>query len=169
MKYIYNDGGRSASNTHDAVADCVTRALSIATHCGYDIAREYLKPLMTPQGVNVFSLEFSQMAYAVGLIYVSTLPRSFKVGQLPIEGVFIAHTSRHVTAVINGVVLDTFDTRDELVQGYWIRKSDKGYNVLLNGEIVNLNPAPFPAACRMIELHALNYSRGEVLTINPNI
>lgn len=167
MKYNYNDGGRRASHNSGGVSDCVTRALSIVSHCGYDIAKAYLAPLMTPEGVDVFAPDFAKLMDAAGLVYVPTLPRTFRVSQLPEVGNYIAHTSRHVSAVVDGVIQDTFDTRDELVQGYWIPKSAKGYDVYENDARINLNPAPLEAAVRMIELYKLNYARDAALTVRP--
>jgi len=167
MKYEFNDGGRAASNFNGGVADCVTRAISIATGCGYATAREYLRPIMTPEGVNVFSAEFDNIAKTAGLIYVAARVTGFTVANLPETGIYIAHTRNHVTTIINGVIHDTFDTRAEVLQGYWIPRSRKGYNVFKGYDPLNTNPLSYDTALRMRDLYTLNYSKLHLLTIRP--
>lgn len=167
MKYEFNDGGRAASKYSGGINDCVTRAISIATGIGYDAAREILRPVLTHEGVNVFSAEFASIARRAGLVYVAARQKGFTVAHLPTDGVFIAHTSKHISAVVNGVVLDTFDTSAEEIQGYWIPLSGKGYNVFDQDEALNLNPLSYDTALRMRDLHNLNYSRTKLLTVRP--
>lgn len=167
MDFKFNDGGRAASNNTGGINDCVTRAISIATGCGYATAKEYLRPIMTHEGVNVFSDEFANIAKTAGLIYVAARNRAFTVSNLPRVGVFIAHTSKHVTTVIDGVIQDTFDTSAEIIQGYWIPRSRKGYNLYKGEELLNLNPLSYDTALRMRDLHNLNYSKNLLLTIRP--
>lgn len=166
MEYNHNGGGRPSSH---AAPDCVTRALTIVTGSTYATVTEYLKPLMTAEGVNVFSPQFATVASFAGLIYFNATAKGFKVSDLPTHGVYIAHTSGHVSAIVDGVVQDTFDTREDEIMGYWLPISKKGYGVYKGAEGLNTHPLGFNDAVRMASLYSLNYSRDELLTVRPNL
>jgi len=166
MEYKYNNGGRS-ENT--AAPDCVTRALAIVTISSYQVMAQHINKLMTTQGVNVLGREFADAAKAAGLIYFSTPQGGFKVSDLPTDGVYIAHTAGHVSAVVDGGVLDTFDTREEEIRGYWLRRTKAGYNVYKGDARINLYPLDFDTAVSVVGHWHLNYSRRELLTVRPNL
>lgn len=139
MNYIYNDGGRVASGNIGEINDCVARAISIVSGPNaYDIARVMVEPLKDAEGVDVLSTAFMQIMHDIGFVYAQTPAGKFKISNLPKDGVYIAHAHNHVSAVIDGVINDTYDTSDEVLKGYWLRQSNyKGYNVFKGDKKLN--------------------------------
>jgi hypothetical protein len=132
MKFEYNDGGRS--NYYKGTAgDCVTRAVAIATGRDYKTVYKALHKEMKRQGdrgsprSGVHRSVYQKYLESIGWQWVPTM----KVGQgckvhlvadeLP-GGNIICRLSKHVVAVIDGVVHDTYrDDRDgtRCVYGYF--------------------------------------------------
>lgn len=135
MKWVRNDGGRAAAGYTGKTGDCVTRAIAIATGLPYQQVYDDLNRLESSKtrrgikrgaartGVNKDIIR----AYlsAKGWMFTPTMAigSGCKVhladGELPM-GRLIVSVSRHLTAVIDGVIHDTHDPqRDgEIVYGY---------------------------------------------------
>lgn len=126
MDFIRNDGGRAAAGFKGEAGDCVCRAIAIATGTPYrevyDALNEMAKSERTGRKkrgkssarTGVYKPTIRKYLGQLGWRWVPTM----KVGQgckvhlradeLP-SGRIIVSVSRHVTAVIDGVIHDTHD------------------------------------------------------------
>lgn len=139
--YNHNDGGRLEAGHLGGASDCVTRALSIyAIGRGpHDrIADAYravfneiraIEPNAEREGINVFGAEFTAYMGRSGFVFIP-LRYPIALRDFPVGHDFIVLTKNHVVAVMDGVVNDTFDCRDEMARGYWI--SNAGSFELIN-------------------------------------
>ena len=131
MEYIFNDGGRSLYFKGSA-NDCVTRAISIVTGRDYKQIYDELFVLTgeSPRnGVQTRSAKVKRYFQQQGLRWYSTMNIGqgctvhLRAEELP-AGRLICKTSKHLVAVIDGVIHDTHDcSRDgsRCVYGYWIQ------------------------------------------------
>ena len=132
MKYQYNDGGRSQYFKGDA-GDCVVRAIAIASGLNYKkvyddlyklnaeyaiskdtkVARRLRNKSATPRNGN-YKKVYHDYILSLGFKWTPTMlvGQGCKVhltaDELP-SGAFIARVSKHLCAVIDGVIQDTFD------------------------------------------------------------
>lgn len=126
IKFEHNDGGRSAAGYKGDAGDCVTRAIAIATRQDYTVvlnelasrAREARKRARTKKHGSprngVHRNVYEPYIKSLGWIWTPTM----KIGQgckvhlradeLP-PGRLIVTVSRHVCAVLDGVLHDTHD------------------------------------------------------------
>lgn len=145
MEYVFDDGGRRAAGYKGSAGDCVTRAIAIATGLPYQQVYDDLfaaqrewslrsrsraakaaRGKASPRnGVHMPVIR----AYLAGLGWEWTPTMSIGSGttvhmredELP-NGRLIVSLSRHVCAVIDGVVRDVGDPTREgtrCVYGYW--------------------------------------------------
>lgn len=138
MKFNYNDGGRSKYFKNKA-SDCVVRAIAIASDSDYikifnDIemsmnrfsvrGREKGSP---DKGVNRHKVYDKYLKEVIGMKWQPTMyfgsgcKVHLKADELP-KGKIICRCSRHLVAVIDGVINDNHDcSRDEkrCVYGYY--------------------------------------------------
>ena len=145
--FTYNDGGREETGRKGFTGDCVTRAIAIATEQPYDVVykamaeingkeRKTHKSVKTTgkrtarNGIYTNRKQFKDYMIALGWVFVPTMGIGtgckvhLKAEELP-SGRIIARVSKHLVAVIDGIVNDTYDsTRDgtRCVYGYWIAK-----------------------------------------------
>ena len=135
MEWIYDDGGRAGDRNE--LADCVTRSIAIAAQLDYDAVYERVVELTSD-----FCYEDGS-AYADrghGLLdgpsytgvpteaveeYLTELGFTWHrcgLGDdpVPTTGRLIVEMPGHYTAVIDGVVHDTWDCRGQPVEGYWV-------------------------------------------------
>jgi hypothetical protein len=157
MKHIYNDGGRAAAGYKGSAGDCVCRSIAIASGLPYKTIYQRLAEETANQraskrtkkrsrsardGINTKRKWFREFMRDLGFRWVScmNIGSGCKIhladGELPM-GRLAVRVSRHYTAVINGIIHDTFDPqRDEswiiepggkqtkiggrCVYGYWI-------------------------------------------------
>lgn len=138
MKYEYNDGGRSEAGYKGSTGDCVVRAISIASQRPYkevyDLVNSYAsneyksrvsKKSNARTGVRKSTIR--KMMEDLGFVWTPTM----KIGsgckvhliesELP-EGRLVVQVSKHITAVLDKVIHDTYDpSRDgsRCVYGYW--------------------------------------------------
>jgi hypothetical protein len=140
MQFIYSDGGRKAAGFKGSARDCATRAIAIASGLPY---------LTVYNGINLAAMAERNRHLSGGSsartgVYRDTLRRylaslgwkwtpTMQIGsgckvhlrkdELP-AGRLIVNCSRHIVAVIDGVVFDTHDPTREgtrCVYGYWHR------------------------------------------------
>lgn len=128
MRFVYDDGGRKAAGFKGKAGDCVCRAVAVAT--GKPYAEVYAElsaseigwaekgmfkdtdGLYRPRSDTMATLR----AYMTGLGWKWTPTMKIGAGctvhlsadELP-PGRLIARVSKHWTAVINGVIHDTYD------------------------------------------------------------
>lgn len=140
MPFVYDDGGRAGAGYRGTAAgDCVCRAAAIVTGRPYQeiydlinelgkaerITRNYkwrsaartgVRHATTRKVMEQLGLEWTPTMFIGSGTTVHLTP-----GELP-TGRLIANCSKHITAVIDGVVHDTYDpSRDgtRCVYGYW--------------------------------------------------
>lgn len=152
MKWEYNDGGRKLTGFKGQTGDCVTRAISIVTGLPYEKIYQDLFDLANNHKINKNDLIAKRMRKAKSGSLHSTSPRygvqkvvykkyieslgltwtptmgigtgckvHLKKEELP-SGKIICRVSRHIVAVVDGVIQDTYDcSRDgtRCVYGYW--------------------------------------------------
>lgn len=137
MRFEYDDGGREAAGYKGKCGDCVTRAITIATGKPYQevydaIAEIYqgqrLKKHRKASGRDGTRRQVYEK-YLRGLGWVWTPTMGIGQGckvhlrerDLP-TGRLIVRVSKHMCAVIDHVIRDTFDDQREgtrCVYGYW--------------------------------------------------
>lgn len=140
MKYVYNDGGRAATGFKGKAGDCVVRAISIATEKPYREVYDAINHISREEPAHGFF--GTRRSSSRNGVYKSTIYKYMKslgwkwtptmgIGsgcrvhldsaQLP-TGKLVVKVSKHMVAVIDGVIHDTFDpSRDgsRCVYGYW--------------------------------------------------
>ena len=145
VECVYNDGGRDACGYKGTTGDCVCRAIAIATDQSYDKVYEDLINLAGSMrqtkrvrgshprtGVckNVYGKYLKDLGWKwipvmkVGIGCTMHLVKN----ELP-PGRLIVRLSKHVCAVIDGVVYDTYDPSrngSRCVYGYW--KKEQKYS-----------------------------------------
>lgn len=142
MEFQYNDGGRSAAGFKGETRDCVTRSIAIITGKPYLEVYDALNALAASERTGkrkrrksnartgVYNQTYRKYLEKLGYSWTPTMliGRGCKVhmraDELP-EGKLLVSVSRHLTAVINGVIYDTHDcSRSETrcVYGYFAKK-----------------------------------------------
>lgn len=143
MSWIYDDGGRAAAGFQGSAGDCVTRAIAIA--CERDYREVYdalfergrrqfagkatgaaLTKKATPRD-GTYPSVYKPYIAELGWEWVPTMTVGSgcqvyaRADELP-SGRLILRLSRHLAAMIDGVIHDTHDpSRDgtRCVYGYW--------------------------------------------------
>jgi len=155
MQWVFNDGGRADAGYKGLTGDCGTRAIAIAAEIPYqevyDLMKEFAKrerprgrtPRSHPRtGIKPKTL--GRILEGLGFEWVACMGigTGCKVhlhdGELPM-GRLVVRVSKHYTAVIDGVIYDTFDPQREThwidrygnisisrrcVYGYWIKQGE---------------------------------------------
>jgi hypothetical protein len=148
IKFEYNDGGRSAAGFQATASDCVVRAVAIAGQYEYAYVYDALahgnaterrtKHSQTRSGrrsarsgISTSRKWFKAWMATHGWSWTPTMQIGqgcrvhLRADELP-SGRLIVSVSRHLCAVIDGVVHDTHDpSRNGLrcVYGYWTKAS----------------------------------------------
>jgi hypothetical protein len=157
MKWQYNDGGRAAAGYTGAAGDCVTRSVAIATGLPYQQVYDALskgcaseRRIKIKRGKAVYSTTarngvrtqqrwFKEFMQSLGWVWTPTMliGSGCKVhltdGELPMGRLVVA-VSKHYTAVIDGVIHDTFNPQREV----HVTEPDTGRE-LKPGETRNIN------------------------------
>lgn len=141
MKFIYDDGGREAAGFKGETRDCVCRAISIATEMPYrevyDMINEYGKRERTGKRksgksnarTGVYKNTIRKIMEDLGWKWHPTMQigsgctTHLRADELP-NGRLIVSVSKHLVAVIDGVIHDTHDcSRDgtRCVYGYYVK------------------------------------------------
>lgn len=137
MRWVEDDGGRADAGYRGSTGDCVTRSIAIATGRPYQQIYELMNDagkLERPRRgkrssarTGVHRPTIRRVLAAIGWTWHPTMSIGsgcqvhLRDGELPL-GRLIVSCSRHVTAVIDGVIHDTFDPSREgtrCVYGYW--------------------------------------------------
>jgi len=126
-----NDGGRSiyhrCDRKMDSTGDCVVRAIAIALRMDYKHVKQSLFDLSMECGFMPNDEKcFEQFLNQHGWIKKSPMKnqnnRKFQLGMMPVSCDMIVHTTGHVVAVVDGVVHDTYDSREWCANSYYIKK-----------------------------------------------
>lgn len=130
-EYQYNDGGRSDSGRKGTAGDCVCRAIAIALELPYDqVYRELAQANQEAGGKRSARNGLYRSVYEAylnkhGWVWHSAPKlegRKARFNDLP-QGRLIARMARHVAAVIDGKLHDTWDSRHKMVYGYFAREN----------------------------------------------
>lgn len=126
MQFVLDDGGRLAAGYRGRAGDCVTRAIAIATAKPYQEVYEALNRLTVKERLGrrkrtksnsesgVFRRTYQRYLTTLGWQWIPTMQVGsgcqvhLKASELP-SGRLIVKVSRHLTAVIDGVLHDTHD------------------------------------------------------------
>lgn len=140
-KWVYNDGGRKAAGYKGDADDCVCRAIAIAAELPYQEVYDALNEaskMERPRKGRTRSSARTGIKKDTTRRYLDELgwewTPTMKIGsgckvhlkaeELP-PGRVIVSVSKHVVAVIDGIIQDTHDpTRNgsRCVYGYWTRR-----------------------------------------------
>lgn len=138
MKWVYNDGGRADAGRKGDTNDCVVRSAAIITGMPYTELYGILNNAATlerPRNGRRRSSARTGVRKATTRRFLASLELQWtptmqigsgcqvhlKASELP-PGRLVVSVSKHLTAVIDGVIHDTHDcSRDETrcVYGYW--------------------------------------------------
>lgn len=128
LPWIFDDGGRSTYSVGSA-GDCVTRAIVVATGLDYrevydDLAERMgrLNPTAKrpnrgkrsardgiPRSVYSRYLDWLGWEWHPAMTIGSGCQHHLAVGEVPMVGPVIVRVSKHLTAVVDGIVHDTHD------------------------------------------------------------
>lgn len=141
MRIVYDDGGRAAAGYKGLASDCVCRAIAIAAEMPYqevyDLINEYGRQERPSKRrkdrsnarTGVYRGTSRKILEDLGWKWVPTMQIGqgckvhLKADELP-AGRLVVRVSRHLVAVIDGVIHDTHDcTRGETrcVYGYFVK------------------------------------------------
>lgn len=138
IRFEYDDGGAREAGFAVEAGDCVVRSFAIATGKPYSEVRADLLLITknerrrdgrrsTPRG-GVFKATIQKLAAQYGMRWTPTMSIGsgttvhVRADELPADGRHVLSLSKHVTAYVDGTLLDTFDpSRDgtRAVYGYW--------------------------------------------------
>ena len=154
MRWIYDDGGRAGAGFKGTTGDCACRAAAIVTGRPYkevyDLINLFAKNERTGKRkrkvsnarTGVYQTTMKRVMEHYGFRWVPTMQIGsgckvhLTADELP-SGRIVCYVSKHYTAVIDGVVHDTYDpndrgvivdrygndiTTDRCVYGYFIKK-----------------------------------------------
>lgn len=140
MLYKYNDGGRGEAGYKGLTGDCVVRAIAIASGKPYQEVYDAINGMAQSERTGkrkrgksnsrtgVFRVTFQKYLESIGAKWVPTMlvgqgcKVHLKEGELPM-GKLVVSVSKHLTAVIDGVINDTHDPSrngTRCVYGYYI-------------------------------------------------
>jgi hypothetical protein len=126
MKFIFHDGGRAAAGYKGSAGDCVTRAIAIATGKPYQEVYDALNHLAererrskrrkrrSSSRTGVYRATYQGYLNALGWRWTPTMTVGsgcqvhLRSSELP-QGPLLVKVSKHLTAVIDGVIHDTHD------------------------------------------------------------
>jgi hypothetical protein len=150
MEFIFNDGGRKDAGYKGQTSDCVTRSIAIITGKPYKEVYDALNVLseskklgrrleknaygnsyvkVSSSRTGVVRKIYDEYLKSLGYKWIPTMGigTGCKIHLNPDElpkGRLIVRLSKHLTAIIDGIIYDTFDcSREEnrCVYGYYIK------------------------------------------------
>jgi len=142
MSFLFNDGGRNEAQYKGVTGDCVTRAISIVTGVPYQTVYDEINKIAANEKVRknrtkkssartgVFKETSAAYLTSLGWVWTPTMTIGsgckvhLKSSELPL-GKIICKVTKHMVAVIDGVINDTYDCSRQgtrCVYGYWSEK-----------------------------------------------
>jgi len=139
MRWVYDDGGRAAAGFRGATDDCVCRAIAIAAELPYTEVYDRLNALARSERVGkrkrgvssartgVYKVTQHKLIEQLGWVWTPTMQIGqgckvhLRAEELP-KGRLLVSVSRHLVAVIDGVIHDTHDcsrSGTRCVYGFW--------------------------------------------------
>jgi len=126
MGFVFHDGGRLAAGYKGRTGDCVTRSIAIVTGRPYQEVYDALNEIARSERMGkrkrkrsnsrtgVFRYSYHRYMQSLGWRWTSTMSIGsgcqvhLCAAELP-QGTLLVKVSRHLTAVIDGVIHDTHD------------------------------------------------------------
>jgi hypothetical protein len=161
--FQYDDGGRLAAGYKGKAGDCVVRAIAIATGRPYQQIYDMVNGAAVHERTGkrkrgtsnartgVYKTSIKRVMKTLGWVWTPTMQIGsgctihLRADELP-TGRLIVSVSKHLTAVINGVIYDTHDCSrrgTRCVYGYWQPPSTRQVRSLSPNVRQPLNePAP---------------------------
>lgn len=139
-RIFYTDGGRKEAGFKGSTSDCVVRAISIATQKNYREVYDDLARLNKQAGgkrscrAGVRKEIYRSYLSTLGWAFYPTMEFGkgctvhLREDELP-KGRIIVKLSKHLSAVIDGVIHDTYDPSrggTRCVYGYWYKVKRPG-------------------------------------------
>lgn len=140
MKWTFNDGGRANAGYQGSAGDCVVRAIAIATETPYQKVYDDLFELnqtqhgklrgASPRDGGTKTATIRKYLTQIGWEFIPTMSigtgckTHLKEDELP-KGRIICRVSKHLAAVVDGVIHDTHDPSRNgrrCVYGYYKQK-----------------------------------------------
>lgn len=139
MKFQCDDGGRAAAGYKDSTGDCTCRSISVATGLPYQHVYDLLnesaagqrltkrQPRRGSARTGIYRTTIRRVMESLGWTWTPTMQIGsgctvhLRADELPM-GRLVVSVSKHMVAVIDGVIHDTHDpSRDgtRCVYGYW--------------------------------------------------
>ena len=124
MAYVYDDAGQTRSHKGGW---CGVRAVAIATGMQWSDVEKHLRPICkagkTGGAISrgIYREDLDTALADLGWVWRAAQHpegRKARPADLP-AGRLIARQAHHITAVIDGVVHDTWDCSRKMVYGYW--------------------------------------------------
>ena len=137
--FRFHDGGRAAAGYHGKTGDCVVRSIAIATGLPYQHIYDMVNRASTRErtgtrkrGISnartgVYKSTIHRVMRELGWVWTPTMQIGsgctvhLRPSQLP-HGRLVVSVSKHLTAMIDGVIYDTHDCSRRgrrCVYGYW--------------------------------------------------
>lgn len=141
MDWVYDDGGRAEAGFKGHTRDCVCRAIAIAAEKPYkevyDLINEFAKSERTGKRkrgksnarTGVYKSTIRKVMKHYGWEWIPTMKIGqgckvhLKADELP-SGRIVVSLSKHETAVIDGVIHDTYNCSD---RGGWLDENGNVY------------------------------------------
>jgi hypothetical protein len=133
MQFVMNDGGRAAAGFKGIEGDCVVRAVSIISGLPYKKVHNSLTEWQgfdaDAGGNRVGHFNTRKFIQNLGFVWVPLMQIGsgckvhLRADELP-NGRLIVQVTKHLTAVIDGVLYDTYDCSrngTRCVYGYYIK------------------------------------------------
>ena len=136
IPFVFHDGGRAAAGYRGVTHDCVCRSISIATALPYAKVYALINTFgrqerqqrgRSTAGSGVRNATTRRIIQSLGGVWTPTMGIGtgcrvhLRAGELP-SGRLVVSVSRHVAAVLDGVLYDTHDCSragSRCVYGYW--------------------------------------------------
>jgi hypothetical protein len=137
--FRFNDGGRAAAGYRGKTGDCVVRSIAIATGLPYQHVYDLVNRASTHERTGtrkrgksdartgVYKSTIKRVMKSLGWVWTPTMQIGsgctvhLRADELP-AGRLLVSVSKHLTAVIDGVIHDTHDCSrrgTRCVYGYW--------------------------------------------------
>ena len=141
QRFIFNDGGRKDTGFKGSTGDCVTRSIAIVTGKPYKEVYDALNQLSEFERITkrhkkksnartgVGRKTYQKYLESLGYTWIPTMQigsgckTHLRSDELP-AGRLIVRVTKHITAMIDGVINDTYDCSREgtrCVYGYFIK------------------------------------------------
>lgn len=131
MSFVENDGGRSEYFKGKNAGDCVCRALAIAESMDYKEAYDLLATASKAAGYpksarnGVYKKVYEKVFADLGWHWVSApkfVGRKARYTDMPEKGRYILRMAKHLSAVVDGELHDSWNSGHKMVYGYWAKK-----------------------------------------------